>query len=185
MRFNPGPGWGGHCIPLDPFYLTWKAREFGKAAKFIELAGEINTDMPHWVIGKMQMGLNEACKSVKGSRVLILGMAYKKNIDDIRESPALEIMDILDGLGAVFDYHDPHVPEVPGSRKHLERRGIKSITLTPENVASYDAVIIVTDHSAVDYLMVAVHAQLIIDSRGVYERLKDLPAALAAKIIRA
>lgn len=171
MRFNPGPGWGGHCIPLDPFYLTWKAREYGVSAKFIELAGEINTGMPHWVINKLQHGLNEVKKPLRGSRVLLLGLAYKKDIDDTRESPALEIMDLLIDLGVICDYHDPYVPAIPSTRKHPKRQGLQSVNLTPEIVAGYDAVLVVTDHSDVDYPMVASHAQLLVDSRGVFQRL--------------
>jgi len=170
MRFNPGPGWGGHCIPLDPFYLSWKAREFGIVPKFIELAGEINTDMPEWVVDKLASALNQARKPVHGSRILILGLAYKKDVADTRESPSLEIMTLLENMGALVAYHDPHVPEVPMTRHSPKRTGMRSTELTPENVAGFDAVMVVTDHTAVDYEMVAKHARLVVDSRGVYHR---------------
>lgn len=170
MRFNPGPGWGGHCIPLDPFYLTWKAREFGASAKFIELAGEINTWMPHWVIQKLQDALNQAGKPLKNSRVLLLGLAYKKDIDDTRESPALEIMDLLCEAGAICDYHDPHVPEILPTRKHADHKGMKSVVLSAGSLSGYDAVLVVTDHADVDYPMVAMHAKVLVDTRGVFQR---------------
>jgi UDP-N-acetyl-D-glucosamine dehydrogenase len=168
MRFNPGPGWGGHCIPLDPFYLSWKAREFGVTPKFIELAGEINVQMPHYVVEKLQAALNSRERPVNGSRILILGLAYKKDIDDPRESPAFEILEILHGLGARLAYHDPHVPVAPRMRRwpHLPR--MESVSLTPQTLAECDAVVLVTDHTAVDYELVRRHAKLIIDTRGVY-----------------
>jgi UDP-N-acetyl-D-glucosamine dehydrogenase len=168
MRFNPGPGLGGHCIPLDPFYLTWKAREYGVATRFIELAGEVNVAMPRYVTDKLARALNERRKPVNGSRVLLLGLAYKKDVDDTREAPSFELMHLLREAGAVVDYHDPHVPETPAKRSFPDLEKQRSVPLTPENVASYDAVVIATDHSAVDYALVAEHAQLIIDSRGVY-----------------
>ncbi len=167
MRFNPGPGWGGHCIPLDPFYLSWKAKEFGATAKFIELAGEINVKMPEYVIEKLTLALNERQKSVKGAKILLLGIAYKKDIDDPRESPAFEIMELLHGLGAEVSYHDPHIPEIGPTRRHPDKRGLRSEPLTDRLLAAQDAVIIVTDHQAVDYALVAKHAPLIIDTRGV------------------
>ncbi|MEK7766060.1 MAG: nucleotide sugar dehydrogenase, partial [bacterium] len=147
MRFNPGPGWGGHCIPLDPFYLSWKAREYGLSPKFIELAGEVNRDMPRWVVDKVVGALNAAGLPVKGSRVLLLGMAYKKDIGDTRESPALEILELLAGLGAAVAYHDPHVPELPRTRHHAGRAGMRSVALTAEAVAGFQAVVVVTDHA--------------------------------------
>ncbi len=168
MRFNPGPGLGGHCIPLDPFYLTWKAREFGVATRFVELAGEVNVSMPRYVIDKLSQALNAQKKPVNGSRVLLLGLAYKKNVDDTREAPSFELMRLLHEAGAVVDYHDPHVPEMPTKRSFPTLKKQPSVPLTPENVASYDAVLIATDHTAVDYAMLAEHALLIIDSRGVY-----------------
>ena len=170
MRFNPGPGLGGHCIPLDPFYLAWKAREYGVTAKFIELAGEVNVQMPHYVVEKLQYALNERGKATRGSRILVLGLAYKKDVDDARESPAFEIIDALLRRGAAVCYHDPHVPRVPRTRAWPGLASMSSETLTPERLAAQDAVVIVTDHSAVDYDLVLRHAPLIIDSRGVYRQ---------------
>lgn len=170
MRFEPGPGWGGHCIPVDPFYLTWKAREFELSTKFIELAGEVNVTMPKWIVKRLQDALNDRERSVKGSQILMMGMAYKRDIDDTRESPALEIMEIIKGMGARVDFHDPHVPEIPMTRHHQDLAGLKSVELTPEVVASYDAVLIVTDHTAVDYEMLALNARLLLDTRGVYHK---------------
>jgi len=178
MRFNPGPGWGGHCIPLDPFYLAWKAREFGQPTKFIELAGEINVEMPHWVVEKLQLALNGRKKAVNGSRVLILGVAYKRDIDDPRESPAFELMSRLLALGAELSYHDPHIPVLPKMRSWPGLPALESLPLTAENIAAHDAVLLVTDHGAVDYDLVAEHAQLIVDTRGVYrEARKNLVRA--------
>ncbi len=168
MRFNPGPGWGGHCIPLDPFYLTWKAREYGLSTRFIELAGEVNVRMPHYVVEKLQLALNDQGRAMKGSRVLVLGLAYKKDIDDPRESPAFEVIDILRHLGASICYHDPHVPRAPQMRSWPDLPAMVSEPLTPALLEAQDAVVIVTDHSAVDYELVARHASLIIDTRGVY-----------------
>jgi UDP-N-acetyl-D-glucosamine dehydrogenase len=168
MRFNPGPGWGGHCIPLDPFYLAWKAREFGAAAKFIELAGEVNIQMPRFVIEKLQTALNQRGKAVKGSRLMILGVAYKKDIDDPRESPAFEIIDSLLRLEARICYHDPHISNAPRMRTWPDLPAMASQDLTPEILAAQDAVLIVTDHSRVDYELVARHASLIVDTRGVF-----------------
>ena len=170
MRFDPGPGWGGHCIPLDPFYLSWKAREYGISPKFVELAGEINVGMPSFVVGKLQLALNERELPVKGSRILILGVAYKRDIDDCRESPAFEIMELLEGLGARVSYHDPHIPVIGRTRHHADKAGMQSVALTVESVARHDAVVIVTDHAAVDYAIVAAHAKLIIDTRGRYPK---------------
>jgi UDP-N-acetyl-D-glucosamine dehydrogenase len=168
MRFNPGPGWGGHCIPLDPFYLVWKAREYGMTARFIELAGEVNVQMPHYVMEKLQLGLNDRGKAVKGSRVLVLGLAYKRDIDDARESPAFEILEMLLHRGAEVSYHDPHVPTAPRTRARPDLPPMSSRPLTKELLESQDAVLIVTDHTAVDYPLVARHAPLVIDTRGVY-----------------
>jgi UDP-N-acetyl-D-glucosamine dehydrogenase len=168
MRFNPGPGWGGHCIPLDPFYLAWKAREFGLSPKFIELAGEINVQMPRYVVAKLQAALNERGRAVKGSRVLVLGLAYKKDIDDPRESPAFEIIEQILRLGARVAYHDPHVPRAPRMRTWPDLPEMESQPLAPELLAEQDAVVIVTDHSAVDYELVARSVPLIVDTRGVY-----------------
>jgi UDP-N-acetyl-D-glucosamine dehydrogenase len=168
MRFNPGPGWGGHCIPLDPFYLSWKAREFGVDAKFIELAGEINRRMPEYVVDRLQQGLNARGKSVKGSNVLVLGLSYKKGVADTRESPAYQIIPQLVQLGAQVDYHDPFVPTVPPTRSWPGHPELVSQPLTPQTIAARDAIVIVTDHPKVDYEMIAKHARLIVDSRGIY-----------------
>ncbi|MFN7974895.1 MAG: nucleotide sugar dehydrogenase [Acidobacteriota bacterium] len=167
MRFNPGPGWGGHCIPLDPFYLSWKAREHGEAPKFIELAGDVNLQMPRWVVDKLQRALNDRGKPLRGSRILVLGIAYKKDIDDPRESPAFEIIEILLRLGADVAYHDPHIAVAPRMRTWPELPPLSSRPLTTEELRSSVAVLIVTDHSAVDYDLVAQHAPLVVDTRGI------------------
>jgi len=166
VPYYPGPGLGGHCIPIDPFYLTWKAREYGIHTRFIELAGEINSDMPKWVLGKLADALNERERAIKGSRVLVLGIAYKKNVDDMRESPSVMLMELLRHKGAHIDYCDPWVPVFPKMREHYF--DLASITLTPETVASYDAVLLATNHDAFDYAMILEHARLIVDTRGVY-----------------
>lgn len=168
MRFNPGPGWGGHCIPLDPFYLSWKAREHGEAPKFIELAGDVNLRMPHYVVGKLQAALNDRGRAVKGARVLVLGIAYKRDIDDPRESPAFEIIDLLLRLGARVSYHDPHIPAAPRMRTWPGLPPLQSVPLDDKTLSATDAVLIVTDHRAVDYAFVAKHAPLVIDTRGLY-----------------
>lgn len=164
--YYPGPGLGGHCIPIDPFYLTWKARQYGLHTRFIELAGEINSDMPHWVVGKLADALNARSRSVKGSRVLVLGIAYKKDVEDMRESPSVELMEILRDKGALVSYSDPHVPVFPPMREHAF--DLASVELTPESIASYDLVLLATSHSAFDYALIQQHAQLIVDTRGVY-----------------
>ncbi|WP_044246823.1 nucleotide sugar dehydrogenase [Chondromyces apiculatus] len=170
MRFNPGPGWGGHCIPLDPFYLSWKAREYGASTAFIELAGEVNVEMPHYVVNKLQLALNERGKPVKGMKVLVLGIAYKKDIDDPRESPAFEVFELIRQLGASISYHDPHIPRSPPMRSWPHLKVMESLPLTAETLAAHDAVVIVTDHSVVDYDLVLEHAQLIVDTRGIYRK---------------
>jgi UDP-N-acetyl-D-glucosamine dehydrogenase len=164
MPFYPGPGLGGHCIPIDPFYLTWKAREFELNTRFIELAGEINTAMPAWVVSKVVDALNEVQKSIKGSKILVLGAAYKKDIDDPRESPSFKLMEIMLGKGAEVDYNDPLIPELPEMRAYTIRR--QSVELTPENLAKYDCVLISTDHTAYDWDFIVKHAQLIVDTRN-------------------
>ena len=167
MPFYPGPGLGGHCIPIDPFYLTWKAREYDISTRFIELAGEINTAMPRYVIERLANALNERFgKGIKGARVLILGLAYKKNVDDIRESPTLKIMELLGGRGASVDYHDPYVAEIPRSREHPEFAGRRSVPLTPESLGTFDVALICTDHDGVDYRGVVEHCSLVIDTRN-------------------
>jgi UDP-N-acetyl-D-glucosamine dehydrogenase len=174
--YYPGPGLGGHCIPIDPFYLTWKAREYGLHTRFIELAGEINSDMPHWVVNKLTDALNQRGKAVMGSRVLVLGIAYKKDVEDMRESPSVELMEILRDKGAVVDYADPHVPVFPRMREH--HFDLKSVELTPQRIASYDVVLLATAHSAFDYDLVRQYASLIVDTRGVY--LAALPNVVKA-----
>jgi UDP-N-acetyl-D-glucosamine dehydrogenase len=174
--YYPGPGLGGHCIPIDPFYLTWKARQYGVHTRFIELAGEINSDMPHWVIGKLADALNARARSVKGSRVLVLGIAYKPDVEDMRESPSVELMEILRHKGALVSYSDPHVPRFPAMREH--QFDLSSVELTPASIASFDLVLLATSHSAFDYRMIQQHAQLIVDTRGVYlERLSNVVKA--------
>jgi UDP-N-acetyl-D-glucosamine dehydrogenase len=174
--YYPGPGLGGHCIPIDPFYLTWKARAYGLHTRFIELAGEINSDMPHWVIGKVTDALNQRSRSLKGSRVLVLGIAYKKDVADMRESPSVELMELLRDKGALVDYSDPHVPVFPRMREH--HFDLSSMPLTPETVASYDVVLVATSHSDFDYAMIREHAAMIVDTRGVY--LEPLPNVVKA-----
>lgn len=164
--YYPGPGLGGHCIPIDPFYLTWKARQYGLHTRFIELAGEINSDMPHWVIGKLADALNTRSRSVKGCRVLVLGIAYKKDVEDMRESPSVELMEILRDKGALVSYSDPHVPLFPKMREHQFE--LASVDLTAESIAAFDVVLLATSHSAFDYDLIQQHAQLIVDTRGVY-----------------
>ncbi|MAZ21166.1 nucleotide sugar dehydrogenase [Roseovarius sp.] len=164
--YYPGPGLGGHCIPIDPFYLTWKAREYGLHTRFIELSGEINRAMPEYVVGKLVKALNERRKALHGSKVLVLGIAYKKNVDDMRESPSVEVMELLRDNGAEVAYSDPHVPVFPKMREH--KFDLASVALTPESVAGFDAVVLATDHAKFDYEMIRAHAQVIIDSRGVY-----------------
>lgn len=164
--YYPGPGLGGHCIPIDPFYLTWKAREFGLTTRFIELAGEINRDMPEWVVGKVAEGLNRRKKAVNGSRILALGIAYKRDIEDTRESPSVEVMELLRDRGAKVDYSDPFAPSFPRMREHSF--DLASVNLTPAALASYDAVVLLTDHSDFDYELILEHAQLIVDTRGRY-----------------
>jgi UDP-N-acetyl-D-glucosamine dehydrogenase len=166
VPYYPGPGLGGHCIPIDPFYLTWKAREYGLHTRFIELAGEINSDMPKWVVSKLADALNERKKSIKGSRILVLGIAYKKNVDDMRESPSVELMELLEAKGALIDYSDPWVPVFPKMREH--HFDLSSVEITPESIASYDAILLATNHDVFDYDLIKQHARLIVDSRGVY-----------------
>ena len=167
MPFYPGPGLGGHCIPIDPFYLTWKAREYGQHTRFIELAGEINTGMPHYVVGKVVEALNERGKAVKSSKILILGLAYKADVDDIRESPTFVLMHLLEAKGAVVDYHDPYVSEIAPTREHAGYTGRKSVGWSEETVSSYDCVLISTAHKAVDYIALAKWAPCIVDTRNV------------------
>ena len=161
MKFTPGPGVGGHCIPLDPHYLAWKMRTLNYRTRFIELAGEINAEMPEYWVARAVDRLNEQSKAVRGSRMLVLGVAYKKNIDDIRESPALDVLRLLRRHGAIVEYHDPHVPKLKDDDLEL-----KSVPLTPDVLSGADCVLIVTDHSDVDYVLVARHARLVVDTRN-------------------
>ncbi|CAH0228661.1 UDP-N-acetyl-D-glucosamine 6-dehydrogenase [Pseudomonas mediterranea] len=164
--YYPGPGLGGHCIPIDPFYLTWKAREYGLHTRFIELSGEVNQAMPEYVLSKLMDGLNERAKPLKGSKILVLGIAYKKNVDDMRESPSVEIMELIEAKGGIVGYSDPHVLRFPKMREH--HFDLSSEPLTVEVLRAYDAVILATDHDKFDYELISQHAQLIIDSRGKY-----------------
>jgi UDP-N-acetyl-D-glucosamine dehydrogenase len=166
MAFYPGPGLGGHCIPIDPFYLTWKAREYGQHTRFIELAGEINTAMPKFVVHRVAEALNTKKKAINGSKILLLGLAYKSNVDDMRESPTFVLLDLLKGQGAEVAYHDPHIPVVNPTREHAHWTGTKSVPLTKEEVAKYDAVLIATAHDAVNYKDLGQWANLIIDTRN-------------------
>lgn len=169
--YKPGPGLGGHCIPIDPFYLTWKAREYGVHTRFIELAGEVNSAMPDYVMTKLAAALNERRKPVKGSKVLVLGIAYKKNVDDMRESPSVILMEKLRDAGAEIAYSDPHIAKFPEMREHSF--ALTSVHLDPECIASYDCVLLATDHDAFDYTMIGDHAALIVDARGRY--LRNMP----------
>ena len=164
VAYKPGPGLGGHCIPIDPYYLTWKAREYGVNTRFIELAGEINHYMPQWVVSKVGDALNDKGKAIKGSRILVLGIAYKKNIDDSRESPAIEIMDLLRDKGALVEYSDPHVPTFPHKRDY--QFDLTSVDLTPRTVAGYDCLVLATDHDGFDYELLGANAKLMVDTRG-------------------
>ena len=166
VPYYPGPGLGGHCIPVDPFYLSWKAREFGLNTRFIELAGEINTSVSNFVVTKTVQALNSNKKAINGSRILILGISYKKNVDDMRESPSVLLMEKLCDLGAEISYSDPHIPVFPKMRGHHFK--LSSIPLNPETIANYDCLLLATDHDKFDYEMIKKHAKLIIDSRGKY-----------------
>lgn len=166
VPYYPGPGLGGHCIPIDPYYLTWKAREVGVNTRFIELAGEVNRAMPEWVVGKVADALNTKQKSISGSNILVLGIAYKKNVDDMRESPAVEIMQLLADRGAEIAYSDPHVPLFPKMRKyHFE---LASIALTAQSLQAFDCVVLATDHDDFDTDLISENAALIVDTRGVF-----------------
>jgi UDP-N-acetyl-D-glucosamine dehydrogenase len=171
MPFYPGPGLGGHCIPIDPFYLTWKAREFGITTRFIELAGEINTLMPHYVVSKLSEALNaRAAKALKGAHILIIGLAYKKNVDDMRESPALTLIELLEAQGAKVDYHDPIITQIKPSREHPHLAGRRSKALSDATLKRADAVLIVTDHDAIDFKRIGKLASLVVDTRNTMAR---------------
>jgi UDP-N-acetyl-D-glucosamine dehydrogenase len=165
QAFYPGPGLGGHCIPIDPFYLTWAARKHGLATQFIELAGEINTSMPKYVVSRVADALNDNRKSVKGSKITLLGMAYKKDVDDPRESPGFELMELLLEKGALVEYNDPHIPSLPSMRRYPHLR-MASQELTAEYLQTRDCLLIATDHSSYDWNWIAEHASLIVDTRN-------------------
>jgi UDP-N-acetyl-D-glucosamine dehydrogenase len=178
MAFYPGPGLGGHCIPIDPFYLTWKAREYGKHTRFIELAGEINTGMPEHVINRVADALNSERKALNGSRILISGLAYKPNVDDDRESPSYHLMDLLKSRGAAVGYYDPYVPVIRLTREHGHWAGTKSVSWNHETISSFDLVIISTAHDAVNYKELAEWSQLIVDTRNALADVKTSPGKL-------
>lgn len=171
VPYYPGPGIGGHCIPIDPFYLTWKAREYGLHTRFIELAGEINSSMPTWVVNKVADSLNLKERAIKNSKILVLGIAYKRDVDDMRESPSIEIMELLQAKGATVSYSDPHVPVFPAMRAH--HFDLHSVVLSETVISQYDCVVLATAHRAFDYAMIARHAKLIIDTRGAFKQFKQ------------
>ena len=171
MPFLPGPGLGGHCIPIDPFYLTWKARQYEFQTKFIELAGEVNAQMPHYVVHRTMEALNQQRKSLNGSKLLVIGAAYKKDVDDIRESPSLRVISLLGQRGAEVEYHDPFVPTL-GEEAGLGRE-MRSVPLSNERIASYDAVLILTDHSCIDYHQIVAQAQQVVDTRNATGKVPD------------
>jgi len=170
MPFYPGPGLGGHCIPVDPYYLSWKAREYDFSTRFIELAGEINTNMPYVVVDSIARALNDRTKALKGSKVLVLGVAYKKDVDDLRESPTLKIMQLLRERGAHIEYNDPYFPELHKMR-HFDYAGMKSVELSAKNLGGYDCVVIATDHTEYDYAAIVDGAKLVVDTRNATRRI--------------
>jgi UDP-N-acetyl-D-glucosamine dehydrogenase len=171
MPFYPGPGLGGHCIPIDPFYLTWKAKEYGIATRFIELAGQINSSMPAHVVQKLALAMDMRLKKgLNGARILMMGIAYKKNVDDMRESPALKLIELLEARGAAVEFYDPFVPLIPPTREHASLSGRQSVGWTSALAASYDAALIVTDHDGVDYQAILDHAPLVVDTRNACRR---------------
>jgi UDP-N-acetyl-D-glucosamine dehydrogenase len=176
QAFRPGPGLGGHCIPIDPFYLAWKAKAMGHSTKFIELAGEINAHMPEYVISQVMIALNDEGKPLRGSKMLVIGIAYKPDIDDVRESPAAQIIELLTGGGATVSYHDPNVPKFPKMREY--DIDLSSVPLTAATVEDHDCVLIVTDHTAVDYDLIGRHAGLVVDTRNAMARVQDPKARI-------
>ena len=173
QAFYPGPGLGGHCIPIDPFYLTWLARKYGMSTRFIELAGEVNSKMPEYVITRLGEFLNDQAKPIKGSKILILGAAYKKDVDDPRESPSFVLMELLIKRGALLSYNDPHVPSLPKMRHHPTLPAMESTPLTPENLGKFDCVLIATDHSAYDPAFLVQHSKMVLDTRNITKNVVD------------
>lgn len=181
MPFYPGPGLGGHCIPIDPFYLSWKSREYGMITRFIELAGEINVAMPRYVVDRLAQALDrELGLALSKARILVIGVAYKRNVSDMRESPSLALLELLEQRGAGTAFHDPHVAEIPRTREHPEFAGRRSVALTAQTVADHDCVLIATDHEAIDYALIAEHAGLVIDTRNAMAGLQG-----PAKVVKA
>jgi UDP-N-acetyl-D-glucosamine dehydrogenase len=173
MPFYPGPGLGGHCIPIDPFYLTWKAREYGVTTRFIELAGEINTSMPGYVVARLLEALSDRGKALKNAKVLLVGLAYKKDVDDVRESPAFTLWELLEERGAKVSYADPHVAAVPRTREHAKYAGIKAVPITQAALEGFDAAVIVTDHTGVNYELIVRQAALTVDTRNACGKLPE------------
>jgi UDP-N-acetyl-D-glucosamine dehydrogenase len=183
MAFYPGPGLGGHCIPIDPFYLTWKAREYDHHTRFIELAGEINRNMPKHVVSRLAEALSrERKKALNGATVLVVGIGYKENVDDMRESPSLVLMELLREHGASVEYYDPHIPVVPATREHAEFTGMKSIDWTPEALQKFDVALISTKHKIIDWQLLVDNTPLIIDTRNA---LKEFDRTSGAIIVKA
>ncbi len=174
MPFYPGPGLGGHCIPIDPFYLSWKAREFGVSTRFIELAGEINRDMPRYVVTALTEALSrKRQKSLNGARILLVGLAYKKNVDDLRESPALTLLELMEGRGATVEYYDPYIPEILPTREHAALTGRKSVSWDQALKGAYDAVLISTDHDEVDHAALVAHHEVVVDTRNATRKVVE------------
>jgi UDP-N-acetyl-D-glucosamine dehydrogenase len=174
MPFYPGPGLGGHCIPIDPFYLTWKAREYEVTTRFIELAGEINTAMPRYVVDRLAEALDRKHKkALNGSKILLVGMAYKKNVEDVRESPAFKLFELLEGRGAEVAFYDPFVPAIPKTREHAALSGRRSVAWNPKAFRKYDAALICTDHDGVDYAALVANSRLVVDTRNAAGSVAD------------
>lgn len=171
MKFTPGPGLGGHCIPIDPFYLTWKAREYDMPTRFIEMAGEVNSAMPHYVVQQVLEAFSARGRGLRGARILIVGLAYKKNVDDARESPSFKLIELLEARGAEVSYHDPFIPVIPKTREHSHLAGRESVPLS--RASDFDAVLIATDHDGIDWARLLDDARLIVDTRGVYRGSND------------
>jgi UDP-N-acetyl-D-glucosamine dehydrogenase len=177
MPFYPGPGWGGHCIPIDPFYLTWRARQFGRHTRFIELAGEINAAMPDYVVSRLIEALNAKQKPVNGSRILLIGVAYKADVDDMRESPTFALLDRIKALGGEVEFYDPYVLEIGPTREHANWQGKRSIQWNEQTIRSFDAAVIVTAHSNVNYEQLVKWVKCIVDTRNALAR---MPASLTS-----